>query len=478
MFVQKAILTFEDKVQDLFIRRNDNEMSFDTFYNSLNIYLIKKYINGTKVRVKLDFDGDASIKFIWATKEGKMTILENDHLEKEYELNLSKVGEEGIIYPVFKGNFILKSFEYEVDSSEREVRVSFLITTYNRQEFLIPNLKKLNSISDKIHKVIIVDNARNLELDRKEFPEDKFILIPNDNLGGSGGFTRGMIEAKKENSTHMFIMDDDITLIPEVVEKAISLISSLSLEHMNDWLGFSMFPNENPLVQYELGTNWNGIKMVINNHLLDLSKEDNLYKNQINTKYNYSAWWSLIMPIDVLDKYGYPLPFFIKFDDIEYGLRRKDEEIILTNGFGVWHEDFDKKYNPYLEYYLFRNALVTNLLHVGKPLFFSLVRFLGKNVKLYFKGRFSGMKLMNQAINDFLKGPNFFFDLDIEKKNTEVREIAKTKINIFKGIFIYPFVSCFYFFKLLFSFNKVKAVYKKEYPNLTNMEYWSKIFKL
>lgn len=474
MFVQKAILNFNKEVESLFVRYKDDEMSFDTFFNSLNLYLIKHYTNGNKLIIKLDYSGDASIRILHSTKDGNKVLLESDHLEKEFEIDLSNLGELGVLFPTFKGDFSLKSMTYEINAESIKLSTSVIFTTFNRQEFLIPNLRKLNQC-DNVTNVIIVDNAKNVELPI-DLSKDKFIVVPNDNLGGTGGFTKGMMEAKKLGSTHMFIMDDDITLLPEVVDKTISLISCLNKEHENDWLGFSMLPNGHPTTQFELGTRWNGIKMMLNHHLLDLSEVKNLHLNQVNTKYNYSAWWSLIMPTSVLDKYGYPFPFFIKFDDIEYGLRREKEEIILTNGFGVWHEDFDKKYSAYLEYYLFRNALITNAIHDKKPLFHSLIRFLGKNTKVYFKLMHIEMKLMNIAVNDFLKGPDYFLNLDIEKRNKEIREVANQKFSYLKTIFLNPFIACFYFFKILFRYNSAKKLYQKDYKKLTSEEYWKGVF--
>ena len=474
MFSQRVILDFDQKVESLFVRKNEDEQSFDTFFNSLNLYLIKHYTDGNKLTIKLNYVGNSKIKVIHAYKNEKKVLFEDDNLKDEIEIDLSNLGELGIIYPVLKGDAQIKSMTYEVNASSREISTAVLITTFNRQDFLIPNLYKLNQC-EHVSKVVIVDNARNIVLP-EDLSVDKFIVAPNDNLGGTGGFTRGMMEAKKLGVSHIFIMDDDITLMPEVTEKALSLISCLKEDHINDWLGYSMLPNGKPTLQYELGTNWNGIKMVLNHHYMDMSKLDNLYKNQINTKYNYSAWWSLIMPSNVIDKYGYPFPFFIKFDDIEYGLRRKGEEIILTNGFAVWHEDFENKYNPYLEYYLYRNALVNNALHDKKPLLHSLIRFMGKSVKEYFQFRHTEMKLINIAINDYLKGPVFFLNLDIEKRNNEIREIAKHKMNLFKGIFVTPFIAIGYAFKLMFKYNNAKRLYQRDVDKLTSEQYWLEVF--
>ena len=479
MFVQKLLLDFEDKVTELFIRRKENEISFDTFFNSFNTYLIKHYTNGTKLVINLDYEGAAKIKIKYKTKDEELTIFRSDNIENKIEINLDGLEEESIIYPVFSGDLSdlrIKCIDYQVETEQNVINPVAIITTFNRQEFLIPNLRKLKSISHILPHVIAVDNGRNLVVDENEFPKSFLTIIPNDNLGGTGGFARGMIEAKNRGFSHMFIMDDDITLIPEVVEKSLSLISSLKQEHRDDWLGFSMLPLSKPTTQFELGTNWNGIKMMINKHNFDVSKVDNLFKNQVNNKYNYSAWWSLIMPVSVLEKYGYPYPFFIKFDDIEYGLRRKKEEIILTNGFAVWHEDFDKKYNPYLEYYLMRNSFVTNALWVKHPRSKAALRFLWKNVKAYFLLRHIEMNLMNIGVDDFLAGPEFFLGLDIEENNKKIRNLASKKVYIFKGIFVNPFITIFYLFKILFRFNETKKVYLNYYDKLTNIEYWNKIF--
>ena len=476
MFIQKAILEYKPEVQDLFVRQSKQQQSFDTFFNSLNLYLIKHYTDGKNLTIELDCDGSGSVKVFHLDKKNKNVLFESEKLVNKIEIDLSNLSETGMVYPVFEGDVKVKSLVYKVDAPSREMSTSVIFTTYNRQEFLIPNLYKLNTC-EHVTNVVVVDNGKNVVLP-KDLSERKFIVVPNDNLGGTGGFTRGMMVAKKLKSTHMFIMDDDITLIPEVVDKALSLISCLKEDCKDNWLGFAMLPLSKPTMQFELGTKWNGVRMLINHHMMDVSKVENLQENQVNSDYNYSAWWSLVMPITVIEKYNYPFPFFIKFDDIEYGLRREKEEIILTNGFAVWHEDFDKKYNPYLEYYLYRNALVTNAYHDKKPLLRSLMRYFTKNTKCYFMFRHIEMKLFNIALNDYLKGPDFFYNLDIEKKNTEIRNIAKQKVNVLKGIFINPFIACGYFFKLMFKYNKARKLYLKDRDKLTNETFWKKVFRI
>ena len=102
---------------------------------------------------------------------------------------------------------------------------------------------------------------------------------------------------------------------------------------------------------------------------------------------------------------------------------------------------------------------------------------MGKNVKVYFRRWFTEIRLMNIAIDDFLKGPSYFVDLDIQKKNQDIREIAKNKPGFLKGAFVYPFTSIYHLFKLIFNYHRVKKEYQKEYGYLTSVQYWEGVFK-
>lgn len=348
-----------------------------------------------------------------------------------------------------------------------KVTLSVVICTYRREKFLLQNLQKLEKCKDFISHVFVIDNAKSLSVEKNS----SFVsVIPNKNLGGSGGFTRGLIEAKKGGYTHVLLMDDDIDFDPEVYKKAYKLLNSFDEDNKDDWIGFSMFPFDKPYLQYEMGSKWNGVKMMINNHNLDMRKEKNVIKNKKHQKYNYSAWWSLIMPLSVVDKYGYPMPFFIKFDDIEYGLRRTKEKIVFSNDFKISHESFEKKFNPYLEYYLCRNAFITNAIHIKCPAFKSFLRFKWKTLKYILKNDKKSISMSNLGVKDFLTGPKIFYENDLEKYNSYIRNEY-----ISKSLFVEYLFSIGLGFKLMFNFRKTKKQFEKEYNNLTSLEYWERI---
>ncbi|MEW5856233.1 MAG: hypothetical protein AB1861_02420 [Cyanobacteriota bacterium] len=70
--------------------------------------------------------------------------------------------------------------------------------------------------------MFVVDNGRTLN--EADFREPKLRLVPNINAGGSGGFTRGLVEALEENVySHFLLMDDDIELESQWIYRLFSL---------------------------------------------------------------------------------------------------------------------------------------------------------------------------------------------------------------------------------------------------------------
>jgi galactofuranosylgalactofuranosylrhamnosyl-N-acetylglucosaminyl-diphospho-decaprenol beta-1,5/1,6-galactofuranosyltransferase len=80
----------------------------------------------------------------------------------------------------------------------------------------------------------------------------------------------------------------------------------------------------------------------------------------------YNAWWSCLIPAEVISQLNLPIPLFFQWDDIEYGLRASMSgypTVTLPNA-GVWHADFHwKDRDDFTRYFSVRNALITSALH-------------------------------------------------------------------------------------------------------------------
>ena len=73
------------------------------------------------------------------------------------------------------------------------------------------------------------------------------------NVGGAGGFTRGMIEALElpKKPTHVLLMDDDVMVMPESLFRTYYLLRLLKDEYKKCFLSGAMFDYDIRQKQYE-----------------------------------------------------------------------------------------------------------------------------------------------------------------------------------------------------------------------------------
>ncbi|GAN62494.1 hypothetical protein AA0313_0506 [Acetobacter indonesiensis NRIC 0313] len=95
----------------------------------------------------------------------------------------------------------------------RAVNLTVVITDFNRKPYLLPSQQKLSNAlqaastwADRLS-VVVADNSQTVTDDEACGAK----VIPNLNLGGSGGFTRGLLYAKDNHYTHCLFMDDIIS---------------------------------------------------------------------------------------------------------------------------------------------------------------------------------------------------------------------------------------------------------------------------
>ena len=99
------------------------------------------------------------------------------------------------------------------------------LDVYKRQQLF---KRELLSLGDEIARsltVHVVDNGRSLDVEG--LSGGGVFIHPNPNVGGSGGFARGMIESihQKVKPTHVLLMDDDVSVSPESIRRTYALLS-------------------------------------------------------------------------------------------------------------------------------------------------------------------------------------------------------------------------------------------------------------
>lgn len=455
--------------------------SFEAYFNVLDYTRLIKFCGAKNFYIETKYEGSILINVCLRTLDNKKIILkqitDTSGDFKSDVIDLQNLPEYGYIFLDVKCKKLFDLTMCVPTEQENKVSVAIVICTYKREKYVLNNLKNFSKYCrDSVDRIFVIDNGKTLE---NYYRDDELItILPNKNLGGSGGFSRGMYEAFNAGYTHMFLMDDDISVHPESIKRAVDLIKNFNENHKDDWVGFSMFPFDRPTRQHELGSNWDGRNVRSNKWGYDLSKHKYLVENLEEKPYQYSAWWSLLMPTSLVKKQGLSLPLFIKMDDIEYALRRDGGEIYFSNGLGVWHESFDSKYNVALEYYIYRNALIVNAIHLKRKIPYCIYRFFGKTINNVFHGRLHEQELYNLALRHFLKGPKLFDTLDGEANHKKIGAMAKTKhINFFFAISILFKSGCL-LIKSIFVWRKSTKHYKKEYNRISSIEHWKKMLQI
>ena len=126
----------------------------------------------------------------------------------------------------------------------------------------------------------------------------------------------------------------------------------------------------------------------------------------------YAAWWYCCIPVSVIKKKGMPLPFFVRFDDAEYGLRCAPQ-IMTLNGICIWHLAFFMRYNAGVErYQTIRNGIMGQAITGVAPLT-NFLKEIERSIQLELvKFNYADALLVVQGFEDFLDGPEKFMTKD------------------------------------------------------------------
>ena len=417
--------------------KKGESVSFDTYFNSLDY---PKYLEYTKVKtvtVSLDIEGEGELCL--CTFDGKeervVRRATSSGAVAELSATLDGLAENGILYPVFFAHTdtVIKGGGYFCENEADTVSCAIVICTFHREECVYKNLKLLSEERIKgIDRIYVIDNGQTL--DKSGIDTDYIKILPNKNYGGSGGFTRGIIEAYEAEDislTHVILMDDDVVIYKNALEKIIAFLSLRKEEAKNAHISASMLPLSCIAKQFEAGAKWNGSCIESFKQGLDLRQRESLIKNLEKDDVQYGAWWCFCIPLNTVRRWGLPLPMFIKFDDVEYGTRCcQDSPIITLNGVCVAHEDFDRKYSMHLEYYNIRNQLIMLACHNRQNRFGCISRLAKVSARHLFLYRYEEMDVVLRAFEDFLKGADFLMSQDWEELNREIMSQAPKSKNL------------------------------------------------
>ncbi|MEI8022688.1 MAG: glycosyltransferase [Actinomycetota bacterium] len=317
-------------------------------------------------------------------------------------------------------------------TAPREVRLSLSITTFNRQDYVKPTVAKVLQLVENVDslrdhmRILVVDNARNIEFDTA--PNAPITVVQNPNLGGAGGFARGIIHLRDEGwSTHVLLMDDDITLEPEALVRTFALFTFA--RDANLCIHGAMLSEEQAWMQFEAGSKYRWRSLY---PLRAIGREDDLRERKLalrdarEKKFAYTAWWYTAFPISITR--DNPLPVFVRGDDVAFGLMHTGKHSVTMNGVIVWHADFGLKNNPSSLFYEKRNfAIVDTLVFANHHWWHLARRFIALSFRNLFSMRYASVEYMIRGVRAYLAGPEALMATDHSALHDELRKVTEEK---------------------------------------------------
>lgn len=409
-----------------------SQVSLAAYMNAFPAGYWRRWTTLRSVTLRLDLEGTGMAVLQRSTPAGAIQRIESRAVSGretvEFTFGLQRFTDGGWLwFDLASGAepLILHQADWLAEPLDGEPgRATLEITTMNKPDYCIGNLANLarfGEVLERLDEVLVVDQGNQRVADAPGFAEvaadlvGKLRVIHQANLGGSGGFARGMYEAVENGSTWVLLMDDDIRIEPESLLRLMSFADRCPTDTL---VGAHMFDLNAPTVLHAWGEaidrfRWHyaaapGVEQGELDFRTDTLRNTRAIHRRIDVDYN--GWWMDLIPTNVIRRIGLSLPIFIKWDDAEYGVRAQAAgyPTVTLPGAAVWHESWLEKEDliGWQAYFHARNRLVTALLHSthargGRILLESF----NLNVKHLMAMEYYTEAIRSLALEDVLAGP-------------------------------------------------------------------------
>jgi galactofuranosylgalactofuranosylrhamnosyl-N-acetylglucosaminyl-diphospho-decaprenol beta-1,5/1,6-galactofuranosyltransferase len=441
-----------------------SEVSFASYFNAFPASYWRRWTTLESVELRLAVDAECRVDLYRSKADGTQihvrgTVLGADSgaevYQERFPLDLEPFEDGGWYWfdlttsdePVT----LLEAGWYAPVEAASRANVAIGITTFNRPDDCVAALATLGEdplVLDVITTVNVADQGNRKIRDAEGFAAaaevlgDRLRIHDQPNLGGSGGFSRGMYEALHHTDCEqILLMDDDIVIEPDSILRAVAF--ARFSEHPTN-VGGQMLNLQARSHLHTMGEvvdrykfKWGPAPHVEHDHdfakypLRDPDDSRDLHR-RIDVDYN--GWWMCLIPRAVAEKLGLPLPLFIKWDDAEYGLRAQKAGFptVTLPGVAIWHMPWSDKDDAtdWQAYFHLRNRLVVAALHSpyrhGGALFADSMK---NTLKHLMSLEYSTVALQELAMHDFAEGPHALF----EQLPVALNEVRKRRAEFADG---------------------------------------------
>ena len=272
----------------------------------------------------------------------------------------------------------------------------------------------------------MIDNGQSATI-----PDSKYVsYFPNDNLGGAGGFARGLLEAERAGASHVLFTDDDAAFNMESLHRTYiflalakdsrTTVAGAMINNMDKW---AMSENGAVFKQYcqpiSAGQDLRTMKSVF---------DMEMYSADFKSPNMYGGWWFFAFPVK--HAVYHPYPFFVRGDDSSFSLAN-DFRITTLNGVVSFQDSFVEKQSPMTEYLDTRYHVVHHLalprmklgaLRTAKiPAKFAILNII--------RFHYETAEACLLAWEDVMSGPEFFpANKDMSERRNHLKSIVKQEV--------------------------------------------------
>ena len=407
--------------------------SFGTYFNAFPAAYWRRWTIVERVILRVTVSGSGSVIVYKSNARGASHRVDSARIAPEpselvFELSLNTFGDGGWYWfdvAADSEDAVVEAarWEAQVPAETPRGRATIGITTYNRPTDCATVLGQLgasDTLPEVLKEVVVVDQGSKKVVDDDRFPAARESLgaglrvINQPNLGGSGGFSRGMYEAMEGGADYVLLLDDDVRVDPEGIVRAVAFADLARVPTIVGGHMFSMY-ERTMLHAYAEHVQpwrfwWGAVKGTRPDHDLATAPLRTTAWLHQRADADYNGWWMCLIPTSVVRRIGLSLPFFIKWDDSEYGLRARGAGVPTVSfpGAAVWHVPWTDKDDSldWQAYFHERNRLVAALIHSQyKHGGHVVTESMQGQIKHLLSSQYSVVELRLRAIEDILTGP-------------------------------------------------------------------------
>ncbi|WP_262364443.1 glycosyltransferase [Arthrobacter echini] len=409
-------------------------VSLGTYFNAFPASYWQAHTSVRTVRLTVELEGDATVVVYRSTSRGTANRVSSTRTGSRsapvvFDLPIASFGDGGWYWfdlAAHSGAVLLTSAEWSVPEPDgfQAGKLSIAVTTFNRPDYCARNLKALGASPDLLpvlHRVIVTDQGTQKVReeagidDAAESLGHRLEIVEQANLGGSGGFARGMLETVEDGqSTYVMLLDDDVEMETEGILRAAQFADftrnpTIVGGHMFNLFERAVMHNFGEAVQpYRFS--YGGAENTREGHDFGSSNLRTTPWMHRRVDVDYNGWWMCLIPTEIIRQIGLALPVFIKWDDVEYGIRAKAHGFTTVSlpGAAVWHMPWTEKDDTidWQAYYHQRNRWVATLIYSPYKRGGRMPKeSLGVDARHLLSMQYSAVELRLQALEDVLSGP-------------------------------------------------------------------------